>query len=184
MANQPSFRKKLLIRLGAALAIILGLLTFIMVLNSDLNKRLSRLNDYKAELQSREAAIGLLTQLKSDAERAEPFFSVLKNSLPSRDDLVLFPRELERFAKQYEVDFGFSFGEEAVGSASSPSAVKFTIVLEGQYDNLLAFLKAVEQSRYYIRLSSIDISRKEEGKFGLISSGEVYIRSSETNDKN
>lgn len=176
MPQEISFKKKLIINLSVSLAIIVAFIFLLVLINGDLNKRREDIVEHKREINSRTMAVSLLADLKKDAEKASPLISVLENRLPTRDELILFPRELTRLANDNNIELGFAFGSESPGSDEEPGVVGFTLSLSGEYDNLAKFLSDIEKSRYYIRITTADLTRKSGEIFGLITSGEVYIR--------
>lgn len=180
---KSTFEKKLWGSILITLLIIVPLVVVLVLVRGDIVKRIQRVDEYKSDLLTRSQAIGLLAELKKNAQRAEPLLERIENRLPTRDELILFPRELERIALEKEVDFGFTFGNETTGSEQSPGVVTFTMSLAGTYDALTAFLQAIESSRYYIRMESVDLTRKDGGVYALVTSGEVYIRNINGNEE-
>ncbi len=171
------FKKKLLTHVGIALAIIGLLALFIVLLNGDINKRVVAIQTAKDETVLRAQTIELLTGANSDLKKADALLANLQNLLPNKDQLINFPRELETTAKQYAVDVGFSFGPESVAKDNLPGSISFTMTAAGDFDNIVDFLKSVEQHKYLISLDSIDVHRSgKDNVFSLLTSGLIYTK--------
>ena len=105
-----------------------------------------------------------------------PYILGIENILPSRDELVNFSRDLSAAAGQNSVSFTSKFsGENLIGKISADDlkwiGVDFT--LGGGFDNIVNFLKTVENSRYSIKLNALDLSRRDNDYRGLLN-GKVF----------
>ena len=170
------FKKKLLIRVSIAAGIVAVFALFIILLNADINKRLVRIKEYKTELAIRTQTLAILAELQQEAKRAEPLMQELQSALPSRDELISLPRELEKIAKRNKVDFGFVFGQENPAQGNQAGTVRFTMTLAGTYQNLVLFLRELESSPYVVSIASIDVSRREKDTFAFATGGTIAIR--------
>jgi Tfp pilus assembly protein PilO len=170
------FKKTLLISLGIALGIIVILTISLFSLNSDINKRLAVIQQYKDDLALRSQTVLLLSELRKEAQRADELSQTISTALPTRDQLITFPREIEQLAIKNKVEFGFGFGSETAGSSSEPGFVKFTMTLGGGLPDIVSFLKQLESSSYFISLGSVDISSRARGGYALTTGGQVYIQ--------
>jgi hypothetical protein len=171
-----SFKKRFLKQLLIALGVITVIAVIIIVLNIDINKRMTRIEARKRERAMQAEAILILSDLKKESERARAHYPVLESLLPTRDQLISFPRELEQLAKLHTIDLGFSFGSEAASTEDQPGVIRFTMSLGGTLDNLLNFLKAFESHKYFINLASVDLAKREGTRFALGTSGEIFTR--------
>lgn len=170
------FKRRLLKKIGIAVGIIAILAAFLIALNIDINSRVAAISAARDELALRSRTVELLTGANSDLKRADPLFANLQSLLPDKDQLINFPRELQRVAKTYLVDAGFSFGAEKAGTSNKPGSIKFTMTIGGDFDNIIDFLKYVESHRYLISLDSVDVRRSTREDFSLLTSGDIYTK--------
>lgn len=170
------FKKKLLTHVAISLGIIALLALFIVLLNGDINDRVTKIQKAKNEISLRTQTIELLTGTNSDLKKADALLANLKDILPNKDQLIDLPRELQRTAKTFVVDLGFSFGPELAAAAGKPGTIKFTMTAAGTYDNIVDFLTSVESHRYLISLDSVDVHRSGKTNFSLLTSGQIYTK--------
>ncbi len=173
---RDAFHRRLIKRFIIATLIVALIATVIILLNFDINKRVARIEEHKREIAMQNEAIIILSGLKQEAQKVRQYQDTLASLLPNRDQLISFPRELEKLAKQYEIDLGFAFGNETPSTESQPGVIRFTLSLGGSMNGMLDFLKAFEAHKYYLNLSSVDLSKKEGGRFSLVTGGEIYTR--------
>lgn len=171
-----SYRRRFIKQLIIALVGIVIIATIIIILNSDINKRMQRIELRQKESLLQTQAILILSELKKESEIAKTNYALIETALPTRDQLISLPRELEQLAKKTSVDLGFSFGSETPSTDSQPGSIRFTMSLGGAMNDLLNFLKVFETNKYYINLSSVDISKKEGDRFSLGTTGEIFTR--------
>lgn len=171
-----SFKRRFIKQLIIASASVAFVAVIIILLNFDLNKRMSRIEARKAQALLQSQSILILSDLKKEAVLARADYELLENALPTRDKLIALPRELETLAKAHNIDLGFSFGSETPSSEGQPGSIRFTMSLGGGIDDLLDFMKAFEANAYFINLSSVDLAKKEESRFSLGTTGEIFTR--------
>lgn len=158
--------------LGGAILLISIL---IMLLGFDINSRTSNILEERKEILSRSTIAESLALLKSDAEKASPYTSILENTLPTKDQLIVFSRELDSLAKGRRLSFGFNFGKETASTVSEPGFNDFKAVISGPYAELVNFLKDIKKSRYLVKFTNVDIV--ENGKdFEMSVVGSVFFR--------
>ncbi len=170
------FKRKLLTHVGIAIGIIAVLALFIFLLNGDINGRVAKIDGFKNEVALRAQTIELLTGANNDLKRADLLMLNMRNLLPNKDELIDFPRELQRSAKNFVVDVGFAFGAESPASDKGPGIIKFTLTASGAYDNIVDFVKTIEAHRYLISLDSVDIHRSAKDNYSLLTSGQIYTK--------
>ncbi|MDO8602145.1 MAG: hypothetical protein Q7R62_03445 [bacterium] len=171
-----SFKRRLMKELIIAFIGIALVIVIIIVLNFDINKRMDRIGERKSKAMLQAQSILILSELKKEAIQAKTDYILLQNALPTRDQLISLPRELEQIAKANNVELGFAFGNETPSTESQPGSIRFTISLGGGLDDLLDFMKAFEAHPYFINFSSVDLSKKEGSRFALGTTGEIFTR--------
>jgi Tfp pilus assembly protein PilO len=170
------FKKSFFISIGVFLFILAVLVGFLIYLNIDIDRRVAAIKRYQTDIAIRNQAVLLLGTLKLEAERGAQLAGQLQEVLPTRDQLITLPRELEKVAKAHRVGFGFAFGNENLPSGTNPGSVRFTISLTGQIADLVSFLKDLEFGKRILNVQSFDLTQRRDAKdFSLILSGEVYI---------
>lgn len=147
---------------------------FIIVLNYDINKRDQTITEIKQQLDLRDQTIALLSTSNNDFKKAEPLLASLQNILPSKDQLITFPSELQTIARGYGIDIGFTFGSEVGSSATEPGSIKFSMTLAGEFPDIVDFLEALERHKYFIKFDSVDIRRTNNDIFSLVTNGIIY----------
>jgi Tfp pilus assembly protein PilO len=171
-----SFKRRLIRQLIVAFSCVIFIALIIIVLNIDINKRTARIEERKLQVLMQAQSILVLSDLKKEAIQAQSDLALLQSALPTRDQLISLPRELEQLAKTHTVDLGFSFGSESPSTETQPGSIRFTMSLGGSLDDLLNFMRAFETNKYFINLSSVDLSRREGTRFSLGTSGEIFTR--------
>ena len=170
------FKKRLWITIAISGGGLLLLATFIIVLNYDINKRERAIMEQKQMLELRNQTIALLSSASNDLRRIEPMLAMLENILPNKDQLINFPTELNKAAKGYGVDIGFTFGPEKAGTPEGPGNIKFTMTLAGAFSDIVDFLRVIERHQYFIKLDSIDVRPAANNNFSLLTSGVIYTK--------
>lgn len=170
------FKKRLWIHITIAGSGIVLLTVFIIVLNYDINKRDRVITEQKQLLELRNQTIALLSNASNDVRRAQPMLASLETILPNKDQLINFPTELAKTARGYGVEIGFTFGPETASTPEEPGNIKFTMTLVGPFSDIVDFMKAFEQHRYFIKLDSIDVRPAGKDGFSLLTGGVIYTK--------
>lgn len=171
-----SFKRRFIKQLIIGTISVTVVAVIIIVLNFDINKRAERIEVRKLESLVQSQAILILSDLKKEAVLAQTDYALLESALPTRDQLISLPRELEQIAKAGNVDLGFAFGNETPSTDSQPGSIRFTMSLGGGINDLLNFMKVFEGHKYFIHLASVDMSKKEGSRFTLGTTGEIFTR--------
>lgn len=173
--TKKEFKMRLLIVIGVSglLLVVLGI--SIGILSYDIKGRARVIQDYKKELRAAtEASLSLLS-LQADFEHAKPYVSVLENILPIRDQLISFPKDLAFVAQKNKIASAVSFGAETLATDKVPGFVRFSMTLDGPYDNILKFMQEVERGKYIIDWSNIDFISDNKSYKGTIF-GRVFFQ--------
>lgn len=171
--TQKEFNMRLITRLGIVAGACFVAVIIISLLSYDIGRRAEMIQGYTKELRARVDASLAISSLKTDFEVAKPYFSVLENILPIRDQLISFPKDISFVAQKNKISAAVSFGTETAATASAPGFVNFSMVLEGSYDDILKFMKEVEHGKYVIDWANVDFSFNKKNYTGTIS-GRVF----------
>ncbi|MDO8585329.1 MAG: hypothetical protein Q7R85_04410 [bacterium] len=173
---ESSQKRTLLIDVGIPVAGLLAFVVFTAVLRLDMARRVETIAGLRQMIVSRTQAVQTLASLRADAERARIYSSVLGNILPSRDQLISFPKEFELIAKKYNVRLAAAFGAEAVASGGEPGAIDFSFQMKGAYPDIVAFLAAAESSRYILGWTSFEFLKDKLSDYNATVFGRVFTK--------
>ncbi len=167
------FKKRLIIIIGVPLGIILILIVSLFFLGSDISSRANQIKQLRENLTLRLQSTESLVSLRQDFKQAQEYSPALNNLLPTRDELVGFIHDLTMIAKQNELDFSSSLGQESPQTDKGLGQISFTITSQGKFDNFVNFLKTLENSRYFIKLNTLDVTRQDDN-FKALMTGQVF----------
>ncbi len=173
--NNKEFNMRLLISIGIMVAAFFVASMIMILLGYDIGRRALMIQDYNKELKARVDASLSLLSLKADFESAKPYFSVLENILPIRDSLISFPKDISFIAQKNKISVAVSFGSETASASNAPGFVRFSMVAEGSYDDILKFIAEVERGKYVIDWSDADFSFNKKNYTATIS-GRVFFQ--------
>lgn len=171
--DNMEFRKRLLMIIGIPLGIALILVIILLVLGSDITKRVNQIKQLRGELNSRLRLTESLVLLRKDSEQAQIYTPALENILVNRDQLVILPRDLSNLGKENNIGLSASLGQERPQAADGLRSVDVSMNAQGDFDDLINFLKALENSRYSIKLTRLDFTR-QEAIFKALLDGQVF----------
>lgn len=167
------FKKRLSIIIGIPLGICLVLITALFFLGSDITKQTNQIKQLRGSLRYYIEMTEFLALLRQDSEKAKHYLPELESALPTRDQLVVFSSDLNIIARQNKIDIGLNLGQESPASAKEPGKIDFTVAGQGGFDNFLNFLKLLKNSRYFINLKTLDLSRQDDN-FKVSLTGQVF----------
>lgn len=170
------WRRKIFLNIGVTILTFAALIILILLLRSDINKRVIKISSQRQELFSRAAAIDSLANLKSDFEKAKPYIAVLDRILPAKEDLISFSRDIVEIGRKSQASVGFAFGQEVEGTADQPGIINFNLSVDTSLNNLVVFLKNIKASSYIVSFPALDLSRREGEQFIATLAGRVYSR--------
>ena len=171
---QRSFRFRLVSSLSITLGTLLIIAVVTVYLGSDISQKASFISNTQAELSKRVIDITNLTKLKEQEKAADAALFKLNNALPKRDALFSVSRDFSDFARTRSLSFGSKFGEELASKDNKPGFIRMEMNTGGSYADLVAFIKDVEASSYFINLLNFDIVR-QGARFSALINGEVFF---------
>jgi len=169
------FYKNLFRRNALYISGILALAGLVLFIYMDIQASVLTITQKNNTLATRSNSLSSLAILRGEFEKAKPYFSLLENILPPRDQLLSFSKELEGIAKKNSLEFGFTFGEERLATPTEPGYIAFRATVTGTYAGLANFLRSLETGRYFIDVSTVDSVKKGDG-FSNIINGRVFFR--------
>lgn len=168
-----NFKKRLLINIGIPLVICLLLITAVVFLGLDITNQTNKIEQLQGSLRYYIEMTESLALLRQDSEKAKHYLPELESILPMRDQLVAFPSDLGIIARQSKVEINSSLGQESPGNEKNLGKIEFTVAGQGEFDNLLNFLTLLKNSRYFIKIKTLDFGR-QEGNFKALLTGQVF----------
>lgn len=152
------FRKKLLINLSISLIIVLFLSGALVFIINDLRTVGMSIEKSEKDAIQQAQSISNLRELRQGAERAEIIINKLQNALPTRELLFVFSEDINRLARERNLTPHFTFGSETISTEPNiPSSIDFTMVVTGNRQLILEFIKVFEASRYFTRIAKIEM---------------------------
>ncbi|MEK7634484.1 MAG: type 4a pilus biogenesis protein PilO [Patescibacteria group bacterium] len=166
-------KRQLTILIGIGTAAILILLTALFLIGWDIDKRVWQINGLRNNLNSRFSTTENLSDLRDDMEKFKPYIPLVDSFLPNKDRLINLSREFNIVAFQNKVNFSSSFAGESPVSKTDLNWIGLNMNIDGNIDDIINFIKAIENSRYSVKLSSLDIGQKDN-QFKSQLSGKVF----------
>lgn len=173
---EASIKRFYLIDIGIPFAALFAVIILAVLLRGDIMRRVEMIQTTRETLASRARAVEVLASLREDRERARIYSSVLGNILPSRDQLISFPKEFELIAKKHDVRLAAAFAGETKATASDPGAIDFSFQVRGSYANIVAFFAAAETSRYILSWASFEFLKEKGDAYSATIFGRVFTR--------
>ncbi|GEM_PF-1608943 len=171
------FKKQLLIQAGIAFGVLVVLVFAIQFIAPQLDKAAAKILVQKSDLDFLSRATNLLPQLKSDLEKSQPLTDELNRVLPPRAQLASFDKELADLAKKAKIGVNFSLVGETPATDEAPGFTQFLITSEAGYGVLVKFLKEIEQSRFFVKINSLNMTRKSSGdKYNIVANAQVFYQ--------
>jgi len=166
-------KKQLVLTVGLGVLIILILAALLIILRADILKKIIQISEIKKELDFRSTIIKSLSTMRSDINLVQPYIFGIENILPTKDQLINFSKDLNMMAVQNKINLASNFSGENVKSSGELKWIGLTATAEGNFNDLINFLKAIESSRYSVKMDNIDFSEKD-GKFKMLFNGKVF----------
>jgi len=175
IADLMPFSKKMSVRIAILVSVSLLLIIGTTLVGIDINKKVAQIQKAVEELTFRRGALAALNGLKSQYERAKVYDNALINTLPTRDQLIGLPRELQILAQKHSVVTVFKFSSETPASAGEPGFISFQMNAGGTLGDIIAFLGEIERSRFLVELGTLDLNHLGD-KATITISGRVFSR--------
>ncbi len=169
------FQKKVFVRSGVALALVGILVGLTVFMGADIGRRTTQLGTLRDETRFRTEAIESFVALRGEYAKAQVYFSLLENILPQKDRLLSFPKDVRALGKKRSLVVNFAFGDEVLGTATTPGHINFQMSIHGAFPNLLSFLDDLKSSSYFVDLSSLELVWGEKDVSATVM-GKVFSR--------
>lgn len=158
--------------------LILAVLGGIFFLAFSIKKRSAEIKTLQAQISKQSQIIKKITLLNSELKKFNDYQIDLDSLLPKKYELINFDDELKKMARFAAVDVVLGSLEEGRVLKDNILYSGFTLSIEGTMENIIEFLKILENSRYPIKFISFDlrlVGSKLRGVFG----GRVFYLNNE-----
>lgn len=181
MEKDKVFTKKILTRIGIALAIIIPLLLGVLYAKSLIRTTSDRIVDSRKQFAEKAASLSALVGLRNQYNSfGRIYLNVLHNVIPIKDELINISKELEAMAIKNNLEFGFSFRGEKNPTDGDLGYIQYSLSVEGSdIDQIQNFIKDLNEFKYINTVDSLSIRREIDNKIEVIDSridGRVYFR--------
>jgi len=172
-----NFSKKLLIELAITFIIIFALGAGVWFFASNIRVYSEKIVSLRKEITRKSKAIDTLAKLRDEYnKRAKNALGILYSQIPLKDQLINLPREYRFLANQAGLgNYGFAFGDEVGPGENTLASVKFNINVSGNINQLLNFIKLLNQFRYLNTVDSISFTSQGDS-VSMTVNGRVFFR--------
>lgn len=170
------FKKKFLVRLSISLSAVLLLIIANIFIDSDINRRVVKIQNLRKDLAFRAQAVNALLVLKEESRRAQNYLGVLQNILPSPEQLINFRKAVRTMGISNQVDADLTFGAQESGIDGEPGHIGFNMSANtNSLDAFANFLTGIETGNYLVAINSIQLNQSVKGVKATLA-GQVYSR--------
>lgn len=162
-------------------SVILAFLLFgfvLQLLARDLDAQAKKIIESRSVSSDHVRLIGTLARLKKIAPQAGKYGEQLRLLLPTKDELLDFPRWLSSVSRTHEVTSHFVFqGGTVMPQPEEPGYVGFTLNASGASENLEKFFRELEttSSRFLLALDSFEVTQSE-GAYRAFARGRIFFQ--------
>ena len=153
-----TFGSRLIYSLSITGGIVVFTVAVVLYLGIDIQKKVSAISEVHGEILFNISQVSDLSKLKGQEMEAQVALLKLNSALPQRDSLFGVSKDLGTFADARNLAFGSKFGEEIAPKDGNPGFIRVEMNVAGSYDDIIAFLKDIETSSYFINPFSLDLT--------------------------
>jgi len=169
------FKKRIYINLGVITGIIAIFVAFSILLRLNIEKENSLIMKIKNDKNKIAQSSENLALLIKDETEARPYLDKVKNLVPQKGDLVNLKRDMNDLARQNNTSLSFNFGSESAGELNTGlGAVNFNAQADGTIDNLLGFIRELEDKYFALKINSLDINRLSGPLMRIVFNGQMF----------
>lgn len=173
MIMPRDFKGRFTITIAVTSGILIALLAALFIVGRDIQTQATTIKTAKSELKTRVQQLNDLARLRGEARIAEPNLAKLEATIPNRDDLFSVRRELEETAGRNNLAVNFAFGAENPRE-NNLGSINFDLRLQGGDFSIRSFIKNVEASYPFVRITGLDMVR-QENNFSATARGKILF---------
>lgn len=172
-----TFKKQLFTQLGIFLGAVVFLVVAIQLIAPKLERVAVKIQDQRSDLAFLSESTDLLPQLKSDLEKAQPLINELDRVLPPKEQMAGFEKELTDLAKKVKIGVNFTKIGDSAATDAEPGFTQFLLTSDASYGNFLKFVKEVEESRFFVKINSLNMTRQGSAdKYNIAANAQVFYQ--------
>jgi len=172
-----NFRKYLIITISTVLGIILIVLVAVIFLASDSSKKAQQISQAKLEISRKNRGLELLTILQSESQKAASYSAELDSALITKEQLINSKKELIALAQTNGINLNLEFRDETPSLENKARRTSMVLSLNGSsggFVSIANFLKSIENSKYAVQLTSIDLNFENNRSFNGNLNGQIF----------
>ncbi len=155
-----ALQKILLKTIAINVLIVIILFVAVSMIKSDIQGRADQIAQLNQQRAINSQAAELVVALQNESQKAAQYSTALNQVLLGKDQLLNFPADAEKMAQQNNINSQVTFGgENPVNGMAESTDITMTLGGKANLDNFLQFLKILENSRYSLKLDSIDFNQ-------------------------
>jgi hypothetical protein len=173
------FRKKMWLGIGIIISsfAIFGALIFWLAgkIESDAAKAAAS----QTTVVNYNRALAILVELKGKESEIESYRKRLNALLPTKNDLIEFPKFLEERSRIHQVSINFSFkgGDAVEPQENRPGSVAFSLDVTGTLERLKSFFRELESgsAKFVSALDSLDVNLSGD-EYRVTAQGRAFFK--------
>ncbi|MBI4085003.1 MAG: hypothetical protein HY432_00650 [Candidatus Liptonbacteria bacterium] len=173
-----NFRRELIIRISLIAGSLIAFAAIAYFLSGAIEGQAKKVSSDRTAINKRSQLIENLASQRITSEEVKKYQQAINLLLPQKDDLVNFSSWLDGLSRVRQISMNFSFSGEMVPSNdTSAGHIRFSLNANGEYANLMNFLRDIEAKapRYTTVFDDFDLKRAG-GNYSIIIGGRVFFR--------
>lgn len=149
----------------------------VIFLANDSSGKAEQISRTKSEISRKNRGLELLTILQSESQKAASYSAQLDSALITKEQLINSKKELAELAQTNGINLNLEFREETPPSENTARRTSMSLSLNsasGGFLSVANFLKAVENSRYAVQLTSMDLNFENSRAFNGNLNGQIF----------
>jgi hypothetical protein len=158
------FKEQLIRNLIILAGAILLFVIFFYLIRLNIIHESDAINSLRSKKMSLLNTTEELSYLVKEQQVAQKYQTSVSDLIPTRDNLVILSKDLQKLAKSRNLIFDFNYGKERDAQAQGLNSISFSFSLEGSIGTINEFLKDIESKYFSIKISNLNIESSD--KFG------------------
>ena len=170
------FKKSLIISLSITLGLTAVMLIAIIILANDSSEKADQIGRAKIEINAKNRSLEILTILQSDSQKAAAYSNQIDSLLITKDQLINSKRELNALAQENGMNLNLEFRDESPPTENELRKTNVVLNINSQTGGLMNFanfLKALENSKYFLKFTNADLNTEGARLSGTLN-GQIF----------
>ncbi|MEK7629774.1 MAG: hypothetical protein AAB432_00110 [Patescibacteria group bacterium] len=170
------FRRKILIEISIASAVIIALFVGIFLFVSNIQSNTDKIIDLRNTLTQKSLSLERFTILnKQYTDKAKNYLTSLQNVVPTRDKLINISKDFQNITVSTGLNYGFTLGNEAPATNENLGSIGFQLNLGGDLWKLVDFLPQLPRFHYLTMIDNLTLGGRDSSEQMNIT-GRVFFR--------